>query len=964
MRKNIEKESEGMKEKIVLIDGNSIMNRAFYGLPPLTNSKGVHTNGVLGFMNIMFRILDEENPGYLAVAFDMHAPTFRHKMYKDYKGTRKGMPEELKEQMPLVRELLSAMNIPCVMKEGWEADDILGTLAVRAEKSGMTAVIVSGDRDLLQLADTDIKIRIPKTTRAGTVIEDYLPEDVVKKYGITPAQVVDMKALMGDSSDNIPGVLGIGEKTALSLLQQFPDLDSIYENLDKVKRERVRKLLTENKELAYMSGTLAKINTEADVKLEKKDAEVKDMFNKNTYVILNRLELRSLINRFDFSEDVVNSAVISEEPLTPLIEKKVLGSLADANEMLKKASGADITARAFMLIGEHWSNEYAKVKKRKGHGAAQLKFDFESGEIKTDDHEADADNYPFEGALFSFEEDKDGKKKIYSYCLMKGGRVKSEDILDVTEKFFGENREIWVFDVKNMLHLLENTSDGEIPGFFLKSYGYLSDASIAAYILDPVAGHYDIKTVASAYAGMNVQDCETLYPKMSFMNIMDEVRKSSEEFDRFTDMYMNQAEALVHMSGELVKNLKDKGEYDLMEKIEMPTAYYLYTMESAGIRADRESLSEMSDMFGKRIEVLEDEIYQLAGEKFNINSTKQLGTILFEKMHLPYAKKTKTGYSTAADVLEKLRDADPIIGRILEYRQLSKLKSTYADGLPPFIGPDGRIHGTFNQTVTATGRLSSADPNLQNIPVRDEMGRKLRSVFKPEEGCVFVDADYSQIELRLLAHMSGDQELIESYKLGKDIHAITASKVFNVPFDEVTKEQRRNAKAVNFGIIYGISSFGLGQDLGIPMARAKEYIKQYFRTYPSIKAFLDGLVKSAQERGYTETIYGRRRPVPELTASNHARKAFGERVAMNSPIQGSAADIIKIAMINVCRALKKEGLESRVVLQVHDELLVETKKSEVQKVKEILYREMTGAADLKVPLEVEICEGNDWYSAH
>ncbi len=949
-----------MDKKIVLIDGNSIMNRAFYGVPNLTNSKGVHTNAIFGFLNIMFKVLDEEKPEYLLVAFDVHAKTFRHEMYEAYKGTRKGMPDELKEQMPLIHELLTRMNISICEKAGYEADDILGTYAECAKQKGMEVRIISGDRDMLQLSDSRVLIRIPKTGRGGTTVENYYPDDVVEKYGVTPAQIIELKALMGDSSDNIPGVPGVGEKTAVALLKQYPDVKTIYENIEGIEKKRTKTLLLEGRESAEMSKALATIDTHADIDVNLEETIIKDMFNDEAYLYMRELDLKSFLKKFNNISGQTHSTKdvnLSDYKIIKLTNESELNS--EKENIINAILSLEKKIISFAVIGEEWSNDYSKIKRSKGKKETQITLDFSGGDNLFDTHEEAL--YEYDGISVSI---GDKIKKTY---LIVGEKINKNNLLKFICKLMQISDIISVSNVKNLLHLItpyhcdflefEESDEGKI---IKDNFNKIFDISIASYLLNPLADSYTAPSCARLYLGIEASDFFEIFGKDKYSDI--KYRLLTDE--KIGTYYANESAICIETHKVLYDKLSQTGMLKLFKEIEIPTAYYLYTLEQLGIKADKEELHKMSVLLGERIDSLTDDIYNLAGEEFNINSPKQLGVILFEKLKLPGAKKTKTGYSTAADVLEKLKGEDPIIDKILEYRQLSKLKSTYADGLAPYIGTDGRIHGSFNQTITATGRISSTDPNLQNIPVRMELGRRFRGVFKPKDGCVFLDADFSQIELRLMAHMSGDKELIDSYKLGEDIHAITASKVFHVPFEEVTPIMRRNAKAVNFGIIYGISSFGLGQDLNISGKQAKEYIEEYFKTYPDIKKYLDKLVEDAKTDGYTTTIFGRRRPIPELKSSNHMQRAFGERVAMNAPIQGSAADIMKIAMINVSRKLYDEGLKSRVVLQVHDELLVETYIDEKDKVKEILVENMKHAAKLLVELEVSVSEGSNWDEAH
>ncbi len=954
-----------MSGKIVLIDGHSIINRAFYGLPDLTNSEGLHTNGVYGFLNIMFKILDEEKPDYLTVAFDVSEPTFRHKMYPEYKGTRKKMPGELAEQVPILQEVLKAMGVTIVMQGGFEADDILGTIAKKAESENIEVTLVSGDRDLLQLASETIKISIPKTKKGGSEVEEYHTQDVIDKYGVTPLQIIDLKGLMGDASDNIPGVPGVGEKTAVKVLTAFPSVEDAYIHIDEITPKRAQTLLRDNKELAFLSKKLATIKTDCDIDYSFESAKLNNIFTPAALEWIKRLELKTLIKHFD-------SSVVSKVAVKPQ-NFVYISDVENASAFVDKLIKANPITAGVSFMGDEWESQGADKKKHKKSGG-QLSFSFDGndGDTVFTEEFGDEEEYLFAGFGISYETDG----KCLTACILKNNKITCSFIINLYKKIEKNIENIAIIDFKNALHLTtpvkalsEETSapcqaafNDNGTGNKEKLFNKITDVSIAAYLLNPLKDSYLADDIARDYLGLTVKTYVERFGKSKINDI-------------FTDGQEDELKKLFDYAGELsyiaclafaplMEALKGQGMYRLFKEIEMPAAYYLYQMEREGIKADRKALEEMSVLLDGKTKALETDIYDLAGEEFNINSPKQLGVILFEKLKLPNAKKTKTGYSTSADILEKLRTEDPVVSKILDYRQVSKLKSTYADGLPVYIESDKRIHGKFNQTITATGRISSTEPNLQNIPIRMELGRQLRKVFIPKEGCIFLDADYSQIELRVLAHMSGDEELAEAYKNGDDIHRITASKVFHTPFEEVTDLQRRNAKAVNFGIVYGISSFGLAQDLDIGRKEADEIIKQYFATYPKIKAFLDEMVQSAKEKGYAETIYGRRRPVPELSSSSHMQKSFGERVAMNSPIQGTAADIIKIAMVNVAERLEQEKLKSRIVLQIHDELLVETYIEEKEKVKQVLLEEMPGAADLSVPLIVEVEEGRNWFEAH
>ena len=878
-----------MSEKILLIDGHSILNRAFYGLPDLTNSEGRHTGAVYGFLNIMFRILEEENPDYLTVAFDLHAPTFRHKMFEAYKGTRKAMPEELREQVPMIKEMLSAMGIHIVTMEGYEADDLLGTIAAKSEKKGMDVTILSGDRDLLQLATEKIMIRLPKTVKGKTTIEDYRWEQVVEHYQVTPPQIVELKALMGDTADNIPGIPGVGEKTATKLIVQYGSIENAHEHLEEVKPNKAKESLREHFDLAVLSKKLAAIDKDSPVEIPYEEAKVHDFYTKEAYELCKRLEFKNLLGRFSkdaVSQDKLENLFFACEDLTGCEE-------IFAKAALKEAVG-------IAVVGE---KEEIFV----------LGIALDEKEIY---------QIPAQGLLTS------------AYLA---GKVQK----------LSETTMICALDIKALLKY--------IP---LQPETAIFDAQVAAYLMNPLKSSYTYDDIAKEYlGGMLLPSKEEFTGKKSVGKIWEESP------DSLGSLACHMAYVALASKAPLELALSESGMEGVYKDIELPLIFTLDSMEKRGIRVKGEELKDYGEKLKVRIAELEQLIYQQAGEEFNINSPKQLGVILFEKMGIPGGKKTKTGYSTAADILEKLSEDHPIVKDILEYRQLTKLKSTYADGLAGVIGEDGRIHSTFNQTITATGRISSTEPNLQNIPVRMELGRLIRKVFVPEDGYVFLDADYSQIELRVLAHMSGDEQLIQAYRQAEDIHRITASQVFHIPFEEVTPLQRRNAKAVNFGIVYGISSFGLSQDLSITRKEAAEYIERYFETYPGIKEYLDSMVAEGKEKGFVATMFGRRRPIPELKSGNFMQRSFGERVAMNSPIQGTAADIIKIAMNKVEARLRKEGLKSRLIIQVHDELLIETLESEVPVVSRILEEEMKGAVQLSVELEIDMHQGNNWYEA-
>lgn len=881
-----------MDKKIVLIDGHSIINRAFYGIPNLTTTEGIPTNAVLGFLNILFKILDEEKPEYLTVAFDVNKPTFRHEMFPEYKGTRKAMPEELREQVPLLKEVLKSMNITIIEKPGYEADDVLGTLAKTCEGKGYEVSLVSGDRDLLQLASDKIKIRIPKTKMTGTEIENYNTQDVIQKYGVTPTQFIDLKGLMGDTSDNIPGVPGIGEKTATKIITEYGSIENAYEHIEEVTPNKAKENLKNHYDMAVLSKTLATIKTDCELEFSIEEANFNDLFNENSFVYFKKLELKSLLNRFE--REVSRNDRLEEhfQVITDLGQAEAVIHKLLSNTKLQKVVGLQLIEEDDLL-----------------------------------------------GMSLCFSEED-------CYFIQIEGFITTSYLQDTIAKIL--NNGLWIATIQ-LKSQLAYFNAGESANIF--------DEGIAAYLLNPLKDTYYYDDIARDYLKLTIPSRAELLGKESLLAAAAIKPKD------FINYCCYQSYVNFKAYDVLVEELKNTNMYDLFQKVDMPLVYTLHDMEVRGIRVNREELKKYGEKLAIRIQELEKDIYGLVGETFNINSPKQLGVILFEKLRLPFGKKTKTGYSTSADILDKLVSEHPVISMILEYRQLTKLKSTYADGLAVYIRQDERIHGKFHQTIAATGRISSTEPNLQNIPIRMELGREIRKVFIPEEGFIFVDADYSQIELRVLAHMSGDERLISAYQEGIDIHRITASQVFHTPLDEVTSLQRSNAKAVNFGIVYGISSFGLGQDLNITRKEAETYITKYFETYPKVKAFLDQLVAEGKQNGFVTTLFERRRPIPELSSSNFMQRSFGERIAMNSPIQGTAADIIKIAMIQVNERLKILKLRSRLILQIHDELLIETHMDEVELVKQILEEEMKKAADLSVPLDVDVNTGVNWYEA-
>ena len=862
------------ENKLLLIDGHSILSRAFYGVPILSNNEGIPTNGVFGFLNIFFKEIELEGADHVAVAFDMPVPTFRHKMFSDYKGTRKSMPEELKLQVPILQELLTAMNVPILTLEGYEADDILGTVAKRMQEEGKEVTIVSGDRDLLQLSDEHIKISLPKTAKGETHIYNYYPKDVEAEWGVSPKEFIDLKALMGDSSDNIPGVPGMGEKTASWIIAKYHSIENALSHADdpefKVPRKpKAAEDLKTHFELAKLSKELATICIDAPITFRFEDAKLENYANAKSLALVKKWEFRSLIPRFS-SENTEESPVFSLKPRKEVTDPYL-----------------------FQIV---------------------VKDAVKQGEL---------------GLILAEEEEK------VLYLALSDERLYRVPLNIAEEKLpeLFKACKIYTLDSKKEMHLHEIFTEGEVY-----------DLAIAAYLLNPLKESYFYDDLARDYLSLILPGKKEL--------------KNSREEGTY------QALIALKAKDALFSKLKEEEQWELYEKIELPLARTLYSMEKAGIMVDKEELLSYGKVLKEKLSELQKEIYAMAGEEFNINSPQQLGVILFEKMGIPGGKKTKTGYSTAVDVLEKLSEDFPFVTKIMEYRTYAKLNSTYAEGLLNYIGEDSRIHGVFQQTVTATGRLSSTDPNLQNIPIRTEMGRHFRSVFIPKEGCVFLDADYSQIELRILAALSKDEKLIEAYRMDRDIHKVTASQVFHVPLDEVTDELRRNAKAVNFGIVYGISAFGLSEGLSIGRADAKEYIERYFTTYPKVKEYLDSEIAFARENGYVKTVFGRRRPVPEIHASNFMRRSFSERVAMNSPIQGTAADMMKIAMNSVYEELKRKELKSGIVLQVHDELLLEVPKEELDEVREILVSSMENALTLPVPFLVEAKTGKNWEEAH
>ena len=854
-------------EKLVLIDGNSLINRAFYAMPLLVTKDGVPTNAVYGFMNMFFRMLATEKPTYVAVAFDLKAPTFRHKMYAEYKGTRKPMPEELRPQIPLLKEVLNIMGICTIEKEGSEADDIIGTIA---KATNIQTVIITGDKDSFQLVDEETCVHFTKRGITDTDVYDLT--NFTEKTGITPAQVIELKSLMGDSSDNIPGVTGVGEKTALSLIQTYGGLDNIYSNIDEIKGKLKERLIAD-KEIAYLSRTLATIDTACGVDTDVNKMTVKTPFSDTVKRKFIELEFKSLANREDLFESATEGGTESVSTAEILPEKITVSSLEDFNVF-------DNKKEICLAITEDGISMYAVGEK---------------------EYFA-----PF--------------KKL----LIDDGFFESEGVKGI-EKFFSKGYVLTVFGKKDLMHKVKNLT-GRVPDC------EFNDVALMKYLVDFGGGEEKLSEVISAYG----------YPE----NLP--------------------AYSLYKICVKLKKEMQDQGVERLYSEVELPLSDVLFNMEEAGFKVDVEALKEAGKKYGEILADLNVKIRELADdETLNVNSPKQLGELLFVKLKIGKGKKTKSGYSTNAEVLESLEDAHPIVPLILAYRRIQKLNSTYVEGLKPLIDErTGLIHTSFNQTVTATGRLSSKEPNLQNIPVRDDEGRELRKFFVPKsKDRILIGADYSQIELRLLASFSDCKGLIEAFRSGKDVHKDTASKVFNVKLDDVTPQMRRNAKAVNFGIIYGISEYGLAKNIKTTPFEARAYINAYFETDPEVKKYMDDNVAFAKETGYAKTYLGRRRYIRELSSSNYNLRQFGERVAMNMPLQGSSADIIKIAMINVSKRLKEEGLKSELILQVHDELIIDAFKDEAEKVKKILQEEMEGAVKLSVDLTVDVGEGETWLDA-
>ena len=901
-------------KKLLLIDGNSIMNRAFYGImgsKALTAKDGTYTNAIYGFLAIMFKQLEDLNPDYMAVAFDLKGPTARHKLYEGYKANRHGMPNELAEQMPIIKDILKAMNIDIIEKQGYEGDDILGTLSRYGEKQNLNVIILSGDRDTFQLATDKVEIHIPRTKSGKTETEIFNKEKVEEVYGLEPKQLIEVKGLQGDASDNIPGVPGIGEKTAISLIQKYQSINNLYKQIEDgtsdIKGKQLQNL-TENKELAYLSRTLGEINLQVPIEDTLESLKVEEWDKQKVLELFEKLNFKRYIERFNLDGEVQ-------------VEKND-NQIANEYKIVDKAL-----------------DEIKKIIKEQ----KEIIFYFNT---KKDD------------APEKIIKEKISNIGIYNKANNETYNINlqidtNKQILNVLKEIF-EDKEIAKIGIDlGRAYILLKQENIDLQGI---KY----DISIAGYILNPTNSKFDIENLAEEYLNININKIFENDLQNKQMNLFDQIENDEEKNRKEkTCLYAY----LIYKIREITEQkLEEINALELFNNIDMPTVQVLANMQWNGMYADEKELEKFGETLKEQLDIKTKIIYEMAGEEFNINSTKQLGEILFEKMGLPVTKKTKNGYSTDVDSLEKIKDKHPIIEQILDYRQYMKLNSTYVEGLKPYINTKTkRIHSFFHQTITATGRISSTEPNLQNIPTRFELGKQVRKIFKPAEGKIYIDADYSQIELRVLAHMSGDKHMIEAFNEGQDIHKQAASKVFNVPIDEVTKEQRSSAKAVNFGIVYGISEFGLGEQLGIPRKVAKQYIEDYLTQYIGIKDYMESIKEEAKKTGYVQTLFNRRRYIPELNSNNYMVRQFGLRAAMNTPIQGTAADIMKLAMINVYNELKNRKLESKIVLQVHDEMMLEVPIEEAQEVKQIVKEKMENVIKLKVPLIADVSEADNWY---
>ena len=897
------------------------MNRAFYGImgsKMLMTEDGTYTNAVYGFLAILFKIYEDLNPEYMAVAFDLKAPTARHKMYEGYKANRHGMPDELAAQMPIIKEVLRNMNITIIEKEGYEADDVLGTLSIRGEKEGLDVTILSGDRDTFQLTSDKITVRIPRTKMGKTEVEDFDKTKIIETYGLEPKQLIEVKGLQGDTSDNIPGVPGVGEKTALSIIKEYGSIENLYKELEEGKAETIkgktREKIIENKDLAMLSKELGTINREVPIEEKVDDLKVKEWDKEKVLEQFKKLRFNRYIERFNLRENTESKVNDKQEDNLFEIKEFEIGS-EDSKQIIQK-----ITSNKKMFYYLNKSDEQstdARIKKQIKAISIQLDDMVYHSNIK----DIEKFTLEFKDVLESEEIEKVGYKLKEDYVILKELGIELNNL-----KF---------------------------------------DIVIAAYLLNPVENKYEINSLALQYLNLDADEylskVGATKNENAQINLFDNQSKQ-EDSKKYEDAF--KVHSICLLEKKLLEKLEEINSKDLFENIEMPLVKVLAKMQYEGMYVDREELIAFGETLKQGIETLRKEICDLAGEEFNVNSTQQLGTILFEKLNLTSSKKNKKGYSTDVDSLEKIKNEHPIVEKVLEYRGLMKLNSTYVEGMLPYINEKTkRIHSYFHQTVTATGRISSTEPNLQNIPTRFELGKRLRKVFKPKEGYVFIDADYSQIELRVLAHISQDEHMLEAFKNGEDIHKQAASKVLGIPIEEVTKEERSAAKAVNFGIVYGISDFGLAEQLGISRKESKQYIEQYLEKYSGIDKFMKDIVEKAKEQGYVETLFNRRRYIQELKSNNYMVREFGKRAAMNTPIQGTAADIMKIAMVNLDKELEKLQIDAKIILQVHDELILEVKKEDNEIAKKLLKNCMENAIGLSIPLEVELQEADNWYEA-
>lgn len=903
--------------RLLLVDGNSIMNRAFYGImgsKMLMTADGTYTNAVYGFLAILFKIEEDLKPDYIAVAFDLKAPTARHKMYEGYKATRHGMPDELASQMPIIKEILRDMNITIIEKEGYEADDVLGTLSKRGEKDGLDVTILSGDRDTFQLTSDHITVRIPRTKAGKTETEDFDRKKVLEVYGLEPEKLKDVKGLQGDTSDNIPGVPGVGEKTALSLVKEYGSVENLYKEIEEGQalsvKGKTREKILENKDLAYMSKELGTININVPIEETMQDFKVKEWNKEAVLAKFKELKFNRYIDRFDLKEGQTLKEDAKNEETSFIVESMDIENTEDILIKIKEAGEI-----IYYLEKEDVKNSKNIIRK----------------ELKSI-------SIIIENTVY--------------YILVQNKQLFAERFRNIFED---EKIQKISYKIKEDYVMLKELD--------IDTKNLAFDIEIAAYLLNPTTSKYPIKDLANEYLEL---DMDTYIEKFGVaknentqINLFEEASKQEDGLKYELAFYTYSISKLKEV---LTSKLQELNQLKLFNDIEMPLTYVLAKMQYEGMYLDKEELIEFGQKLKAQLEELTKEIYELAGEEFNINSTQQLGNILFEKLKLTSSKKTKKGYSTDVDALEKIKKEHPIVEKILEYRGLMKLNSTYVEGILPYINEKTkRIHSYFHQTVTATGRISSTEPNLQNIPTRFELGKQLRKVFKPKEGYVYIDADYSQIELRVLAHISQDAHMLEAFKNGEDIHKQAAAKVLGKKIEDVTKEERSAAKAVNFGIVYGISDFGLAEQLGVSRKEAKNYIEQYLEKYSGIDKFMKDIVEEAKEKGYVETLFNRRRYVPELKSNNYMVRQFGARVAMNTPIQGTAADIMKIAMVNLNKNLEESAIDAKIILQVHDELILEVAQKDKEQAKKLLKNSMENAVKLTVPLEVEVSEATNWY---